>query len=999
MSRSVRASSAPGSSRSDRVLGRRAELISPEPAMSRNTQLPPVINQTVPDELLLSLSSVSGPGAHQRHCKGCGLRRPDAVWHHSLGRKKYKFFLEQPTSLTGAGRDISFLCDAVVSHKKTTPLPPLTDRSGAGSRENSGVSESLIPEEYRVVKNKGLQSLEFYEDAFTVQLQDEEQKLHVFPSLRPSGRLEVVQLIKMMDNMLLKAGVEQQSEELTELSQMESLLELVQAEQNIYSIVFHEVIRQVTVNCAERGQLLAKLRQHYQSLLERIPRCLKALHTEAVAQRVLNRRLAEEIGRIRTSFQQLSTALSRIREHDDFVSQQTEEAHQHLAGALEQAQTNSDVVQGYHELYELHRTRLETQLLHMMKDRDCWIQLSVSLAKKIISTKKLHMIKQLHISEQSWFKAAEHCSLYLASMDSQDLNVITELNDQWKEQLVAFMSKLESAEHVQCEQMSIIHQGIIQWLNFCNTQKRCPDPKCEPTSLENMNADLQQWVNMLALHCECYQGETLLGYQEMLAELDRVQKRCLSLSLQLFRRHPTPDGEPPAGQQAFSELDGFLSELLKQLDTRVSGENGVYRQITSLLGQMESWISKFDASISRPETMSVSDWLNLEKALQSWQSSVEKVLQNFSCLLPEETVDVNNPDTSTEIEKVFAKMQDCTTSLFNLSDGENQRLSEEVSSLHMTQTQWMLSLLLFVVPDHSEVQHLEHGEHCFEDISPHTLDEEAKYLIKKLGHLSSYLTSSCKLILEEEALQHPHESEKEMNELRKLQTDCSEWVETCLILLAGLQRGPPEGQTDAHGNCEDASCSHGPALPVDSSCQALINKDGLNEPVTDNTVNGDTEAGLTEDELKDGETIVVKMIGCDGDVTQRKLGEDRVHLSGTKDSVVSPVTDEAQKAFDDLSTVRLLQQELLDSEMRVQSAEQRALKAEEALQSALVKIQDLERHLQGRSSLISEEKTETPPPSAPAPTPSTPTRKLTAEAKTMSGTKKTKRNKFSWSQK
>lgn len=111
-------------------------------------------------------------------------------------------------------------------------------------------------------------------------------------------------------------------------------------------------------------------RQCYQSLLERIPRCLKALHTEAVAQRVLNRRLAEEIGRIRTSFQQLSTyvgqqsgcrhekkgiwvkhfygplcrALSRIREHDDLVSHQAEEAHQQLTGALEQAQTNSESV-------------------------------------------------------------------------------------------------------------------------------------------------------------------------------------------------------------------------------------------------------------------------------------------------------------------------------------------------------------------------------------------------------------------------------------------------------------------------------------------------------------------------------------------------------------------------------------------------------------------------------------------------------------------------------
>lgn len=41
---------------------------------------------------------------------------------------------------------------------------------------------------------------------------------------------------------------------------MEGLLEVVRAEQNIYNIVFHEVIRQVTVGCAERGQLLEKLR-------------------------------------------------------------------------------------------------------------------------------------------------------------------------------------------------------------------------------------------------------------------------------------------------------------------------------------------------------------------------------------------------------------------------------------------------------------------------------------------------------------------------------------------------------------------------------------------------------------------------------------------------------------------------------------------------------------------------------------------------------------------
>lgn len=41
---------------------------------------------------------------------------------------------------------------------------------------------------------------------------------------------------------------------------MEGLLEMVQTEQKIYNVVFHELIRQVSVGCAERGQLLAKLR-------------------------------------------------------------------------------------------------------------------------------------------------------------------------------------------------------------------------------------------------------------------------------------------------------------------------------------------------------------------------------------------------------------------------------------------------------------------------------------------------------------------------------------------------------------------------------------------------------------------------------------------------------------------------------------------------------------------------------------------------------------------
>ncbi|KAM8745860.1 axonemal dynein light chain domain-containing protein 1 isoform 1-T1 [Acanthopagrus schlegelii] len=1004
MSASMRPTSAPSSSRPDRPLDTRVvELNSQVPAESRRTQLPPVSNKMIPDELEVSLTSTVcnrttlGQTAHHQRCKGCGIRRPDAVWHHPLGRQKYKYFLEHPTSMTGAGRDISFLCDAMVSQNKTALLPPLTDRSGIGDTQNECVSESLIPEEYRIVKNKGLRSLEFYEDSFTVQLQDDEQKLRVFPSLRPSGRLEVIQLMNMMDDMLLKAGVDQQSEELTELSQMEDLLKMVQVEQNIYNIVFHELIRQVSVSCAERGQLLSKLRQRYQSMLERIPRCLKALHTETVAQRALDRRLTEEICHVKTSMQQLSTELSRIRDHDAFVSQQAEHAHQQLAGALEQTHTNSDVVQSYHELYELQRGRLEAQLLQLTEERAYWSQLTLCLALKVVRVKKLHLISQLHITEQSWSKTAEHCRLYLTSKDTEDLNTIVEFTDYWKGQLTAFMSKLKKTEEAQREELSGIQQGIAKWLHFCTAQNKCPDPKYEKASLEKIHADLKQWLNTLALQSEHYEGEKLLCCQQTLNEIGCIQERWLDMSLQLFRRHPAPNGETPGSQQVLRELGMVLPELLKQLDTQVSGESGIHGQITSLLRLMESWVSKLGTVIGRSEVMSTSDWLKLEMALSSWQSLAEKAVQNISGMQTENEKD----DTYRATEKVLNRVQEFITSLSNFTEGENQRLSDEVTSIHMAQTRWMLNLLLLMVPDDIEDQNQEQEHQYVTDITPQRLDEDAKMLAEKLDNFCKYVMSSCKLILEE---QNPGEAEgeNEMNECMKLQTECSNWLETCMILLSGVKGGLVEMPVRPADPASSSDVS-----PEDSR-ETVVNEEVSAEPTTDTELKDVTEAERrectaegheTQQEVCQGELTVcespvVRLIGYDGHIKQRKLGVSSVHLNGTEELVVSPATDEAQKAFSDLTTVALLQQDLNDSELWVQSAEQRAFKAEEALQEALEKIQDLERQLQAQSCLepkISEEKKKTPPSPPPPVTPPAPPKKTTAEVKPTSSGKRTKK--------
>ena len=56
---------------------------------------------------------------------------------------------------------------------------------------------------------------------------------------------------------------------------MHNLLELIEKEQTIYNVIFHELIRQVSVQCIDRGQLLADIRRRYANILDRIPRRVK----------------------------------------------------------------------------------------------------------------------------------------------------------------------------------------------------------------------------------------------------------------------------------------------------------------------------------------------------------------------------------------------------------------------------------------------------------------------------------------------------------------------------------------------------------------------------------------------------------------------------------------------------------------------------------------------------------------------------------------------------
>ncbi|KAM9831488.1 axonemal dynein light chain domain-containing protein 1 [Neosynchiropus ocellatus] len=854
-----------------------------------------VLNNTaIPDELLVSLSSAAsknayGQSAHQRHCKAPVVRRSDAFWHHPCGREKYKHFLEQPTSLTGAGRDVSFLCDSV-THKKTS-LPPLSERRGASTVQNLNGLESLVPEEYHIVRNKGIDSLKLYEDVFTVQLLEDDQRLRVFPSLQPSGRLEAIQLMRIMDDMLEKAGVGDQSEELTEFSQMESLLEIVHSEQKIYNIVFHEVIRQVSVECVERGRLLAKLRHRYQSLLERIPQRLKALHTQAVAQQAFGRQLAEEMRRIQSNIQLLSGELSRIREHDAVVSQQAEVTRQQLTEARVHTNTHSIVAHGYHELYELQRSRLQADLLKMTEERDCWSRTTFCLALKVISAKKLQQVSQLHLSEQSWFKTAEHCRLYITTKDTDTLNVIVEQTDQWEEQLTAFIDHLKNIDKEVHEKMAAMQEGIAKWIAFCCTTDRCINSKCEKSAVTDILVDLKQWIEMLTLQSERYQGEQLLFCQQTVIQLDQQREQWLERSLLLYRIHMHPDDELPTAKADLRDLDSFISEHQRHLDLHFTGESGIYLHILSLIGLLKPLQTMLDALSEPLKVMSEANLLKLELDLRSCQTLAKELLQKFPAMQTGSRQDQDMINIYEESEHILQRVQEFKNNLSRFTQCESHKLMAQISSTNKAQIQWMLDLLLLMVPDHTESDTEEQEREYDPSVSTQTLGDDSKILNVTLASISKHITRCCKMILEESlhySLHHDDEGDI-MDGCKNVENEGAHWVYMSKRLLSEL------------GNMSAVSCEK-PA-------------GGTEPPIKKVPHTADPEVKPDQTALETGELIV------------------------------EPATEEAHKAFSDLTTVGLLQQELLMSEQQLQTAEQRALQAEESLQEALEKIQELENQL------------------------------------------------------
>ncbi|XP_060089034.1 axonemal dynein light chain domain-containing protein 1 [Heteronotia binoei] len=981
---------------------------------------PPLRNDFIPEEIFVALTSAANPvpcpsylrpptkAKYTKDFQGC-IRTADGVWQHPVRRNRFRYLIQHPICLTGAGRDVSFLYDVIAEKERRTPPPtPVPDKSvsqRSGKEEAdvakpaTDIAESLVPEEFHIVKNRGVIGLEYYDDKYTTLLEDHENRLRVFPSLKPSGRLEVIQLLKVMDMMLEKAGVDNEETGISGLSQMHNALEVLKMEQNIYNIVFHEVIRQVSVDCMERGELLSKLRQRYVDLLDRIPRQMDNLCKEMVAQRVLDKHIMDELFRFKEAVGKLTRELQMVREHDCRATIDAERTHKELAKAIWESELNANLLDEYRELYELQRARLEAQIQQLTEEKELWSSATYDLALKVMQRNKVILARRLYASEKAWTNVMRHFTLLLASEDAADLSTLQQLTQDYRELLYRIDTEVKQAEESSRDQFNIIQNGLNGWLSYFRDHvlgKGAYTTAKGAALLDEIMVDLKAWEKILNKQLDLYGGDVHLERKEPLAAAEKLQRQWMELGNGILSRHKTLEGKMPPESKLLEDVNKSCTNLCRQYAVRIGGENGVSRILTSLTNSLEDWTFRMLAS-KQKSGMLENDWVKFFQSVSDWLIQMADLSKFIGSGETPEDRRLRIIVTPIRPEDLFKKIQLWILTTSSGAEKGNIQLTQEMTEFHNILSKWMVNLLLLMVPDHisHESLPLTHSQVAREAerklLDVFRLEGEAASLAAKLSKFSIYVVSCCKdmvaSITRKKFANYDPDAECEWRQLDRIKTECLDWIQTCTILLSGMKTVPttlisteelvslfgeealqPKPQLSPHPEEErDTSPEEAEEAPEEQK-KDEVEESGSKEPVTEKDMQETLQKiptltakeSVTEKEVletqqqppvpstsTDQEAVsaegaqLLRFIGPDSNVHTRTIETEQVTVSGRELYASQWTTKYSGKEFQMLASLEILEERLLEAEKRAQLAEEKSENLHEQLEAALSKLQDL----------------------------------------------------------
>ncbi|KAF3823374.1 hypothetical protein GH733_010810 [Mirounga leonina] len=473
--------------------------------------------------------------------------------------------------------------------------------------------------------------------------------------------------------------------------------------------------------------------ERYVQMLDQIARQMIDFYKDLVTQRMMDQRILEELYNFKNVIEELTRELCLVRAHDMKLTKEAEKAHKDLAQALLDAEKNARIVEEYHDLYTLQRGRMESDIKQLMAERDLWSSATYELALKVIEKNRVILAKRLYLNEKGWNKYAKHFIILLSTKDTADLALLQKLTQKWRSSMNRFKKEVEQNEESTREKLQTVKDGLITWQEFFRNDGKDISSPSKENIFESIISDFKQWQKMLNEDKDKYTGDFLVSKYDSLKIIKHLQENWTDVGFGILNRHKS------------------ISKI-----------------IPSLVSSLEFCSFKLANVLEFPEMLH-----------EEWEGVNEKVNEMKSQVLQ---------------AQIFNMIQQWLLKISNEINNGNIELQRHMDELHISMIQWMVSLLILMVPDCTDqntLPNLRKESAEKHDLGVAKLELDAIALARKLAQYSSYLSSCCKGLVTAMALNKAGHLEKnpakELRELDEMKRECYEWITTCSHLLSGIR--------------------------------------------------------------------------------------------------------------------------------------------------------------------------------------------------------------------
>ncbi|XP_044936918.1 axonemal dynein light chain domain-containing protein 1 isoform X5 [Mustela putorius furo] len=439
-----------------------------------------------------------------------------------------------------------------------------------------------------------------------------------------------------------------------------------------------------------------------------------------------------------------------------------------------------------------------------------------------------------------------------------------------------------------------------------------------------------------------YTGYLLVSKYDSLKIIKHLQENWTDIGFGILNRHKSMEGDMPSELQYMQEIVKTIGRLYKEFEIRINGDNGISKILSSLVSSLDFCSFKLVNGLQFPDMLH-EEWERLNGKVNEMKSQLDTSINIIGTVPQYMDVD-SGPVLQAQI---FNMIQQWLLKISNEINNGNIELQRHMDELHISMIQWMVSLLILMVPDFTDQNTLPNlREESAEkhNLGVAKLELDAIALARRLAQYSSYLNSCCKGMVTAMALNKAGHLEKnpakELHELNEMKKECYGWITTCSHLLSGIKGKKVTLLTreeKEHLFGEEDFLKELIEPEIDSLF--TFGEEG-EESMKDNfQMQKEEEKPSTSKE----EEKLIRVIEKDENIYSKPLFEANIFSSWRESAKQGTL---APKYLEAMAIIERTQEKLLEVESRARQAEEKFDDVNEKLHYALIRNKDLERELE-----------------------------------------------------